>query len=191
MRITGGRYGGRALAGPKDLAVRPTSDKVRQAIFNILEHHGFGTTFALQGARVIDLFAGTGAMGIEAISRGGAYCLFVDDSAESRALLRQNVEALQLTGSSKIWRRDATKLGPLPAGAGGPFTLAFLDPPYRKGLLGPALTSLAAEGWLAPGALAVVECAENEDVPEVSGFTSTDERVYGDTRVAFLLASPS
>ncbi|MDE2630741.1 MAG: 16S rRNA (guanine(966)-N(2))-methyltransferase RsmD, partial [Alphaproteobacteria bacterium] len=135
MRITGGIFGGRALVAPSDDRVRPTSDKVRQAIFNILLHNDFGVT--LQGARAADLFAGTGALGIEALSRGASFCLFVDDAAESRAVIRQNVEALALTGASKIWRRDATKLGPMAAGAGGPFELVFLDPPYRKGLIAP------------------------------------------------------
>jgi 16S rRNA (guanine966-N2)-methyltransferase len=188
VRITGGRFGGRTLAGPKDLSVRPTSDKVRQAVFNILAHHDFGPGFALEGARVIDLFAGTGAMGIEAVSRGAQYCLFVDESAESRALLRTNVEALQLTGISKIWRRDATRLGPMSPGAGGPFELAFLDPPYRKNLLVPSLTSLAEENWLTPNAIVVAESAEDESSPEQNGFTKLDERVYGDTRVTILTA---
>jgi len=189
MRITGGRFGGRTLAGPKDISVRPTADKVRQAMFNILEHHDFAD-FSLAGARVIDLFAGTGAMGLEAISRGADFCLFVDDAAESRALLRQNVESLQLTGNSKIWRRDARMLGTLPPGVGGPFGLAFLDPPYRKSLIAPALGSLAAGGWLAPGALVVVECAEDEAAPELEEFIKADDRVYGDTRVTFLVVQP-
>lgn len=187
MRITGGRFRGRKLGAPKDLSVRPTADRVRQAVFNILRHHDFGA-FSLEGARVIDLFAGTGAMGLEAISRGAEFCLFVDDSAESRALLRTNVEALQLTGHSKIWRRDARMLGPMPHGAGGPFDLAFLDPPYRMTLLTPALASLVAGKWLAPGALVVTERAEGEQPPETDEFSLVDERVYGDTRIAFMLA---
>lgn len=187
MRVTGGRLVGRTLATPKDLSVRPTADKVRQAIFNILEHHDFGG-FSLEGARVIDLFAGTGAMGLEAISRGAQFCLFVDDLAESRALLRSNVEALQLTGNTKIWRRDARMLGPMPPGAGGPFDLAFLDPPYQKTLLAPALASLVTGHWLAPGALVVCECAIDESPPTTEEFSMLDERVYGDTRVAFMIA---
>lgn len=171
--------------------MRPTSDKVRQAIFNIIAHHDFGGGFVLDGARVIDLFAGTGAMGIEAVSRGARFCLFVDESAESRALLRRNVEALELTGISKIWRRDATRLGPMPQGAGGPFDLAFLDPPYRKNLLAPALASLVAGKWLAPNALAVVEYAEDESAPEQPDFIKLDERIYGDTKVAFLATRAS
>ena len=184
MRITGGKFGGRSLVAPRDARVRPTSDKVRQAVFNILLHNDFGTV--LEGARTADLFAGTGALGIEALSHGASFCLFVDDSAESRALIRENVEALQLTGASKIWRRDATKLGPMAAGAGGPFDLVFLDPPYRKGLIALALASLREGGWLADGALLVAEIAEDEDIPPTDGFRRLDERVYGDTRVLLL-----
>ena len=184
MRITGGKFGGRSLVAPRDARVRPTSDKVRQAIFNILLHNDFGT--ALEGARAADLFAGTGALGIEALSHGASFCLFVDDAAESRALIRENVEALALTGASKIWRRDATTLGPMAAGAGGPFDLVFLDPPYRKGLIAPALASLRDGGWLADGALLVAEIAEDEDIPPTDGVRQLDERTYGDTRVLFL-----
>lgn len=185
MRITGGALRGRTLFAPSDARVRPTSDKVRQAIFNILAHNDFGIGFSLDGARVADLFAGTGAMGIEALSHGGRFCLFVDDSAESRALIRQNVEALQLTGVTKIWRRDATDLGPMPVGSGGPFDLVFLDPPYRKDLIAPALESLAG-GWLSAKAVLVAETAEDETFEAPAAFTQMDERTYGDTRVTLL-----
>lgn len=184
MRITAGQFKGRPLAGPKDMTVRPTSDKVRQAVFNILEHKDFGFPFALQGMRVVDLFAGTGALGLEALSRGARYCLFVDDSASSRALIRQNVEALGLTGASKIWRRDAASLGKLDTL--GPFGLAFLDPPYRRDLLAPALKGLREGGWLVSPALAVVEVAEDESLPPAPGYEVLDDRIYGDTRVAIL-----
>ena len=186
MRITGGKFGGRTLAAPCDERVRPTSDKVRQAIFNILAHNDFGAGFALEGVKAADLFAGTGALGVEALSRGAAYCLFVDDDAESRALIRENVEALELTGVSKIWRRDATKLGPMAPGAGGPFGLVFLDPPYRKGLVAPTLASLREGGWLAEGAIVVAETAEDDDIPFADGFMPLDERLYGETRIHFL-----
>ena len=189
MRVTGGQFGGRNLVPPPDERVRPTSDKVRQAIFNILAHNDFGAGFALDGARAADLFAGTGALGIEALSRGAKFCLFVDDSAESRALIRRNVEALNLTGASKIWRRDATSLGPMAAGAGGPFDLVFLDPPYRKELASRALTSLVEGGWLAANALAVVETALDETLDLLDRFERIDERDYGDTRVRFLRMS--
>ena len=184
MRIVSGRFKGRTLKAPGDAALRPTSDKVRQAIFNILEHAGFAACFSLEGARVVDLFAGTGALGLEALSRGAKYCLFIEDAAESRAIIRENVEALGLTGASKIWRRDATNLGALDTLA--PFDLAFLDPPYRKGLIAPALTGLATGGWLNPNALVIAEAAEDETMPVVDGFEILDDRVYGDTRIAFM-----
>ena len=128
MRVVGGRLRGRALAGPKSQDIRPTADRLRESLFNILAH---GFDDPVTGARVLDLFAGTGAMGIEAISRGAEFVLFVDQGAEARALLRENVAALGLGGVSRIFRRDATKLGeahPVP-----PFSLAFLDPPYGQG----------------------------------------------------------
>jgi len=184
MRITAGRFKGRNLVPPKDMNVRPTSDKVRQAIFNILEHKDFGFPFRVEGARAVDLFAGTGALGLEALSRGARYCLFIDDSAESRALIRQNVEALGLTGASKIWRRDAAKLGVLDTLQ--PFDLAFLDPPYRRDLIAPALMSLRDGGWLVPPAVIVAEMAEEEIYPFTDGFEVVDDRVYGDTRVVIL-----
>jgi 16S rRNA (guanine966-N2)-methyltransferase len=135
-----------------------------------------------------DLFAGTGAMGLEALSRGAAFCLFVDDSAASRALLRRNVEALDLTGATKIWRRDAAKLGPLPAGAGGPFDLAFLDPPFRKGLLAPALSCLREGHWLSPNALVVTESSDEEVEVIEAPFPIMYKRAYVDTQVLFYSA---
>ena len=188
MRVTGGKLGGRRLVAPDDARVRPTSDRTRQAIFNILDHRDFGIGFTLQNAAVADLFAGTGALGIEALSRGARFCLMVDDSAESRALQRENVEALGLTGVTKIWRRDATDLGPLGAGAGGPFDLVFLDPPYRKNLIPAALKSLRDGGWLTKHALLVVETSKGEDFT-AEGFDRLDARDYGDTQITF--SSPS
>ena len=185
MRVTAGTFRGRNLAAPQDLRVRPTSDRARQAIFNILEHRDFGVDFTLENIAVADLFAGTGALGIEALSRGARFCLFVDDDADSRALQRENVEALGLTGVTKIWRRDATDLGPLGAGAGGPFGLVFLDPPYHKNLIPPALRSLKDGGGLTEHALLVAETSANETV-EAPGFEILDERDYGETRVRIL-----
>src|SRR3569833_632995 len=144
MRITGGKLGGRRLIAPPDARVRPTSDRTRQALFNMLRHKDFDIGFTLEGARVLDLFAGTGALGIEALSHGARWCLLEDDSADSRALQRENVEALNLTGATRIWRRDASDLGAMSPTAGGPFNLVFLDPPYRKNLIPPALASLKA-----------------------------------------------
>jgi 16S rRNA (guanine966-N2)-methyltransferase len=185
MRVTGGKLGGRRLIAPDDARVRPTSDRTRQAIFNILEHRDFNIGFTVENAAVVDLFAGTGALGIEALSRGARFCLLVDESADSRALQRENVEALGLTGVTKIWRRDATDLGPLGAGAGGPFDLVFLDPPYHKNLIAPALKSLREGGWLAQQALLVAETSKGEFF-EADGFERLDIRDYGETEIAFL-----
>ncbi len=188
MRITGGKLGGRRLITPDDISVRPTSDRTRQAIFNILRHRDFGIGFSLEGSAVADLFAGTGALGIEALSQGARWCLLVDDSADSRAIQRENIEALGLTGATRIWRRDACDLGPISPSAGGPFNLVFLDPPYRKDLIPKALASLTDCGWLADRALLVAETNTSEafDAP---GFTLLDERDYGETRIRFLTVS--
>ena len=185
MRIVGGRLGGRTLAGPKSQAIRPTSDRLRESLFNILAHgHGDPVT----GARVLDLFAGTGALGLEAMSRGARFALFIDDGAEARALLRQNVEALGLGGVTRIFRRDATKLGAVHPVE--PFSLALLDPPYRRGLAERALGSLAAGGWLTPDALVVVEEAADAGFQTPDGFTATDRRRYDDTEFLFLAPAP-
>jgi 16S rRNA (guanine966-N2)-methyltransferase len=181
MRIVGGRLRGRVLNALASRAIRPTSERLRESIFDILAHRYVD---ALDGARVVDLFAGSGALGFEALSRGASFALFVDDGAEARALLRGNVEALALGGVTRIWRADATRLGRAPAGA--PFTLAFLDPPYGKGLTGPALAALAVGGWLAEGAICVVEEATKAEQVAAEGFKLTDERTYGDTRIVFL-----
>lgn len=188
MRITGGKLGGRRLVAPEDISVRPTSDRTRQALFNILRHKDFDMGFALEGAAVLDLFAGTGALGIEALSQGARWCLLVDDSADSRAIQRENVEALGLTGATRIWRRDATDLGPIGPSAGGPFNLVFLDPPYRKEMVPKALASLKDGSWLADNALLVAETNASE-VIETPGYTQLDERDYGETRLRFLTPS--
>jgi 16S rRNA (guanine966-N2)-methyltransferase len=185
MRITGGIWGGRSLVSPRDMAVRPTSDRTRQAIFNMLTHKDFGIGFHLEAAKVLDLFAGTGALGIEALSHGARWCLLVDSAAESRALQRQNVEALGLTGVTRIWRRDATDLGPLGPSAQGPFDLAFLDPPYRKDLIPQALKGLLEGRWLAERALLVTE-SDGGEIFQAPDFNLLDERDYGDTCVRFL-----
>jgi 16S rRNA (guanine966-N2)-methyltransferase len=181
MRIVAGRFRGRALAMPGDRLIRPTSDRVREAVFNILAHGVDG--FVIEGARVLDLFAGTGALGLEALSRGAASCLFVEDDAEARGLIRQNIEMLQLTGATRIYRRDATDLGE--AGNREPFTLAFLDPPYGKGLGERAIASAIGGGWLAGGAVIVLEERADVAVAWPSGCCSIDSRTWGDTAVHF------
>jgi len=180
MRIVGGRFGGRSLKGPSSQAIRPTSDRLRESIFNILAH-GFGDV--VDGARVIDLFAGTGALGLEAISRGAKFALFVDEGSEARALLRENVHTLGLGGQTRIFRRDATKLGDAPAG--DKFTLAFLDPPYAKGLAPRALAALVGGGWLAPGAVLVIEEAATESIDLPAPLVRLDARTYGETQIVF------
>ncbi|MBV9288538.1 MAG: 16S rRNA (guanine(966)-N(2))-methyltransferase RsmD [Hyphomicrobiales bacterium] len=185
MRIVGGRLGGRVLAAPSSRAVRPTSERLRESIFDILEH---GRPGHIEGARVVDLFAGSGALGIEALSRGARFALFVDNGAEARALIRANVEALGLGGVTRIWRVDATKLGKKPAG--GPFALAFLDPPYGRDLGGPTLASLVEGGWLTKDALCVVEEAVKAKIVPPRGLQLVDERFYGDTRLAILERAP-
>jgi 16S rRNA (guanine966-N2)-methyltransferase len=181
MRVVGGRLRGRALASPQSRAIRPTADRLREALFNILQH---AYADPIAGARVLDLFAGTGALGIEALSRGAAFALFIDDGAEARALLRENVAALGLGGTSKIFRRDATQLGdahPLE-----PFSLAFLDPPYGQKLAEKSLGAARAGGWLMPGALIVVEEAVTSLLAPPDGFTEAERRRYDDTEFVFL-----
>ena len=181
MRIVGGRLRGRALAGPKSAAVRPTADRLREALFNILAH-AYGDP--VTGARVLDLFAGTGALGLEALSRGATFALFVDDGAEARALIRANVEALGLGGVTRVFRRDATRLG-----AAHPvesFSLVFVDPPYGHGHADKALAGARDGGWLKPGALVVVEEATGAKFAAPEGFEEMERRAYDDTELIFL-----
>jgi 16S rRNA (guanine966-N2)-methyltransferase len=181
MRIVGGRLRGRALAAPKSQAVRPTADRLREALFNVLIH-AYGDP--ITGARVLDLFAGTGALGLEALSRGAAFALFVEQGAEARALIRENVAALGLGGATRIFRRDATRLGA--AYPVEPFSLAFLDPPYGQGLAEPALAAARSGGWLAPDALVVVEEAAKAGFSAPAGFEELERRVYDDTALIVL-----
>ena len=180
MRVVGGKFRGRPLAGPNTTQIRPTADRLRESIFNILTH-AYGDP--MTGSRVLDLFAGTGALGLEALSRGAASVLFVDDGAQARALIRQNVETLGAAGVTRIFRRDATKRGNVHPNE--PFSLVFLDPPYGKGLAEKALVSARDGGWLAPDALIVVEESKAAFVaPE--GFEEIDRRDYDDTEIVFL-----
>ncbi len=180
MRIVGGRLSGRTLQGPRKDGIRPTADRLRESLFNILVH-AYGDPVA--GARVLDLFAGTGALGLEALSRGAAFTLFVDDGAEARALIRNNVEALGAGGASKVYRRDVTKLGPVAPLQ--PFSLVFLDPPYGKGLAEKALLSAREGNWLTPDALIVVEEAKGAFVAP-DPFEEIERRDYDDTEITFL-----
>ncbi|WP_048648605.1 16S rRNA (guanine(966)-N(2))-methyltransferase RsmD [Nitratireductor soli] len=180
MRIVGGEFRGRVLAAPRTDAIRPTTDRTREALFNILEHR-----FAdrLAGARVLDLFAGTGALGIEALSRGAAFALFIEETAAARGLIRTNVETLALQGRSKIFRRDATRLGD--AGTMQPFDLVLADPPYGKGFGERALAAALAGGWLSPGALVMVEEAAASPFQPPAGFTLIERREYGTSCASF------
>ena len=182
MRIVAGKHRGAALATPAagSLAIRPTSDRLRESVFNILEH-AYEGVFA--DARVMDVFAGTGALGFESMSRGARTCLFVEEAAEARGLIRRNQESLGLMGTTRIFRRDATTMGSI--GPAEPYTLVFLDPPYGKGLAEKALASLLTGGWLANGAIAVIEESAKADVALPDGLERLDQRQYGETQVVF------
>lgn len=184
MRIVSGEFRGKALVAPEGAATRPTSDRARQAIFNILEHATWGPE--LREARVIDLFAGSGALGFEALSRGATFCLFVETDEGARGAIRENVDALGLFGRTRVHRRDATNLGVKPGADGPAFSIAFLDPPYGKGLGETALAKLAEGGWLAAQAVVVFERGSGEPDFEVAGFEKLDARDYGAARVHFL-----
>jgi 16S rRNA (guanine966-N2)-methyltransferase len=184
VRIVSGEFRGRALVAPPGEGTRPTSDRARQAVFNILEHAPWSP--GLQGRRVIDLFAGSGALALEALSRGAAYALLVETDEAARGAIRQNIEALHLFGRTRVHRRDATDLGRKPASDGAPFDLAFLDPPYAKGLGEKALAGLTSGGWLAPGAVVVFERGASEPELEAPGYEVLDSRRYGAAKVWFL-----
>jgi 16S rRNA (guanine966-N2)-methyltransferase len=185
VRIVAGEFRGRTLLTPSGDRIRPTADRVRQTVFDVLAH-SYGDP--VTGARVLDLFAGTGAFGLEAISRGAASVLFVEDGAEARGLIRGNVEAFGLTGRTRIFRRDATRLGA--AGTVGPFALAFADPPYNQGLGEKALTAAVAGGWLAPDALVVLEESAAAEIAPVRGLEVIESRRIADTKVVFLRKEP-
>ena len=175
MRIVAGKFKGRELLGPTSIATRPTSDRVRESLFNILAHGVEG--FEMEGARVMDLFAGTGALGLEALSRGAKFCQFVEESAEARGIIRKNADAFGAIGQCKIWKRDATDLGP--CAPQSPFELAFIDPPYGQGLGKKALQALVDGSWLTAGGMVVLEDSDAAEVAEVVGLTLVDTRIYG------------
>lgn len=175
---------GRRLSGPaKGVSQpRPTSDRLRETIFNILVHSQENNP--VSGARVLDLFAGTGALGIEAISRGAKFCLFVENDTGSRGLIRQNIDTLAIGGVTRLYRRDATRLGP--SGPAGRFSLVFADPPYGKGLSEKALICARDNDWLTPGALIIVEERSNIDFDPPTGFQKIDHRQQGESAIIIL-----
>jgi len=181
MRIVAGKFRGKQLGSPEDNSIRPTADRVRESVFNILASR-LGPGF--DGLRVLDLFAGTGALGLEALSRGAAHVIFVDTGAEARGLIRDHIEAFGAGGVTKLLRRDATALGD--AGTMGPVDLVFLDPPYGKGLGEQALTSLNSGGWLQPATIVVLEESSDVTVNLPTGFALDDRREYGAAAVHFL-----
>ncbi|MEO6379911.1 MAG: 16S rRNA (guanine(966)-N(2))-methyltransferase RsmD [Caulobacteraceae bacterium] len=183
MRIVAGDFRGRALAAPAGAATRPTSDRAREAMFNVLEHAAWSP--GVRGARVIDLFAGSGALGLEALSRGAAFCLFVETDEGARGAIRDNVDAFGVMGNTRVHRRDATSLGVRPGSTGEAFTLAFLDPPYGRGLGERAIAGLIDGDWLSPDAIVVLERGAAEPMPDLPGLELLDERSYGAARVSF------
>jgi 16S rRNA (guanine966-N2)-methyltransferase len=180
MRIITGKYRGRRLKTPKNSAIRPTTDKIRSAVFNVLNSRG-----VIHNALVLDVFCGTGALGLEALSRGAAQCIFVDRTRESLALAQENARNFDvpphqthfiLSKAESLPPRDQTFLAP---------TLVFCDPPYGKDLITPTLDHLKNTGWLAPAAFIVLETDKREDIKADEGFTIIDERIYGDTKITF------
>jgi 16S rRNA (guanine966-N2)-methyltransferase len=184
VRIVAGKFRGKALTSPEDASIRPTADRTREAVFNILTSR-LGVN--LDGLRVLDLFAGTGALGLEALSRGAAHVIFVDTGAEARGLIRDHIEAFGAGGVTKLLRRDATSLGP--AGTMGPIDLVFLDPPYGKGLGEQALASLRDGGWLKPDTLLVLEEGSDVAVTLPPGYALDGRREYGAAAIHILTVS--
>jgi len=178
LRIVGGRFRGRRIEAPADRTTRPTTDRVREALFNILDHMD---PPVLPGAVVLDLFAGTGALGFEALSRGAAQALFIDSDARAVALIRRNAELLGVEASATVLKADVMRLGVAKQAA----DLAFVDAPYQQDLVAPALERGGAQGWFLPGALVVIESDADETIELPAGFTATDDRTYGGTRLTF------
>ncbi|MBN9044380.1 MAG: 16S rRNA (guanine(966)-N(2))-methyltransferase RsmD [Rhizobiales bacterium] len=181
MRIVGGRFRGRPLATPSTSAIRPTTDRTRESLFNIIAHN---FPEKLEGARVLDLFAGTGALGFEALSRGARHATFVEESAEGRGLLRSNIEAFGLQGHTRILRRDACQLGI--AGTMEPFDLVFADPPYGRRMGEKAFLSAFRGGWLDADALLVLEEEAEAPLELDESFTVFEERSYGGTVIRLI-----
>jgi len=184
MRIVSGRFKGRAIKTPEGRNTRPTSDRTRESMFNVLAHAEWAPS--LEGARVMDVFAGSGALGFEAISRGAVFCLFVETESSARGCIRDNAEAFQLFGITRIHRRSAVDLGAKPAGLGAPFSIVFMDPPYAYNLVPGALEQLIRGAWITPDALVIAETGSDEEAPVTPGWDLLDERTYGAARVSFL-----
>ena len=184
MRIVAGKHRGRRIATPPGDIVRPTSERAREALFNILAHGRFAPAPIFEDARVLDVFAGTGAFGLEALSRGARFATFIEKDRDAREALAANIKALGESGRTRLLAVDAT----LPPRADGPYNLVFLDPPYRSGLAAPALEALARTGWLSPDALVIVELAARSDFEPPAGFETLEERRYGPGRLVFLRA---
>ena len=188
MRIVAGSLKGRSIVTPEGQGTRPTSDRARQAVFNVLEHAAWAEP--LEGMRVMDLYAGSGALGFEAISRGAAFALFVETDDEARGAIRENADAYQVMGRTRVHRRSAIDLGSRPRSDGEAFDLAFLDPPYRKGLGELTLQRLLEGQWLQPGAVVVFERGSDEPEIDTPGYERLDARDYGAARVLFLRVLP-
>lgn len=189
MRIVAGSLKGRTITTPEGQGTRPTSDRARQAVFNVLEHAAWAEP--LDGMRVMDLYAGSGALGFEALSRGAAFALFVETDEEARGAIRENADAFHVMGRTRVHRRSAIDLGPRPGSDGEAFDLAFLDPPYRKGLGELTLQRLLEGQWLQPGAIVVFERGSDEPEIDTPGYERLDARDYGAARVLFLRVRPT
>jgi 16S rRNA (guanine966-N2)-methyltransferase len=189
MRIVGGRHKGRRLAAPGGRAVRPTTDRLREAVFDVLMHSAWGPDGAdpVTDAAVLDAFCGTGALGLEALSRGAARAWFLDTSPDALDMARRNATALGEAGRAVTIRADATRPPPARTAAG----LVFLDPPYGQGLAAAALVALAVAGWLAAGCVAVVELSRRDLFTAPPGFTLLDDRSYGETHIVIVRYAPT
>lgn len=187
MRIVGGKFRGRRLVAPTGRQTRPSTDRLREALFNILDHRENGLT----GCRVLDLFAGSGALGLEAVSRGAEFALFVETDAAARGTIRQNIETLALEGQTRVFRRDARHLGPLPTNVGGAFDVVFMDPPYTEQELDGIVGGLLEGGWIAEGTLFVIERGSDQPPLTVPGLKLADQRRYGDSHLFFYEAEES
>lgn len=184
MRIISGKHRGRRIAMTEGVDIRPTSGRTREAIFNILVHGSFGRDgdSPIIGKRVVDIFCGSGGLGLEALSRGAEHVTFIDRNPQSLALARENIEHFKETETTSLIRSDSTQLPPAPF----PCTVAFADPPYDKGMAAPALKSLKANGWLEENALVVLELSSHELLHIPEGYELLDERKYGNSKVLIL-----